>query len=264
MPDPLPHAADTRCGIAVSVHDWAAYAPGLADRDAWQAWAREPFVPRGDDTPTLAELPPMMRRRIDRLGRIAIQALTWVREADAQGVPVVFASRHGDVARSQHLLETLAAGEPLSPAGFGLSVHNAIAALYAIAYGEHANYTAIAAGTDSAEAALVEAAGLLDDGAPHVLVVVYDAAIPDVHAGFLDEPDPSYAWAWRIGPPAAGAATIHLDTATDLATHDAIPHAPTNPATLPHGLDVLRFLLAGDASLAHRGLAGGWRWRRHA
>ena len=39
---------------------------------------------------------------------------------------------------------------------------------------------------------------LLADGAPEVLVVVYDAQPPQVYAGFLDEPDPFYAWSWRL------------------------------------------------------------------
>ncbi|MBB5206784.1 beta-ketoacyl synthase chain length factor [Chiayiivirga flava] len=244
--------------IQFDLIDWAACAPGLATRDAWRAWAVSAFLPAGDETPALAELPPMMRRRIDRLGRVAIQALAWCRDADATGVPVVFASRHGDVARSQQLLETLAADASLSPAGFGLSVHNAIAALYSLAYAERGNYTALAAGIDSAEAAAVEAAGLLGDGAPQVLLVVYDAVIPAVHADFLDEPDPCYAWAWRIAPAGSGGTRLSLDTTMEDAPPP--PHAPR----LPHGLDVLRFVLSGDAQLQHRGATGTWRWRRDA
>lgn len=72
----------------------------------------------------------MQRRRIERLGRMAIQTACWCQEAEESGVPLVFASRHGDVARSMELLEALAADEPPSPTTFGLSVHNAIAALY--------------------------------------------------------------------------------------------------------------------------------------
>jgi hypothetical protein len=54
-------------------------------------------------------------------------------------VPLVFASRHGDVARSMDLLGALVSDQPLSPTGFGLSVHNAIAALYSIARGHRGN-----------------------------------------------------------------------------------------------------------------------------
>ena len=92
----------------------------------------EPLVV--DSQAALAEIPAMQRRRIERLGRMAIQAACWCEDgqgADSQ-VPLVFASRHGDVARSMDLLGSLVADQPLSPTGFGLSVHNAIAALYSI------------------------------------------------------------------------------------------------------------------------------------
>ena len=243
--------------IECDLIDWAAYAPGIATREQWLAWAQAPFLPQGDETPALAELPPLMRRRIDRLGRVAIQALAWCREAETSGVPVVFASRHGDVARSQQLLESLAASEPMSPAGFGLSVHNAIAALHAIACGERGNYTAIAGGSETAEAALGEAAAMLHDGAEQVLLVVYDAVLPAVHVPFLDEPDPCYAWAWRIAPTGRGGTRLSLAPAADLEPATVVP-------ALPHGLDVLRFVLAGESVLGHRARAAGWRWRRHA
>lgn len=242
--------------IEFDLIDWAAYAPGIVTREQWLAWAQAPFLPQGDETPALAELPPLMRRRIDRLGRVAIQALTWCGDARSSGVPVVFASRHGDVARSQQLLDSLALDEPLSPAGFGLSVHNAIAALHAIARGERGNYTAIAAGSETAEAAVCEAAAMLADGAAQVLLVVYDAVIPAMHAQFLDEPDPCYAWAWRIAPAGRAGTRLSLAPAPDAET------APVAPG-LPHGLDVLRFALAGTSVLEHRAGATGWRWRRH-
>lgn len=175
--------------IDVTVSDWAAWAPGLVERAAWRDWARAPWLPQGDDSPALTEIPAMQRGRIDRVGRMAIQAAWWCSQAEAQGVPLVFASRHGDVQRSCDLLEQLARGEAMSPTQFGLSVHNAVAALYSIVRGEHGNYLALAAGGATAEAAVVEAAGLLDDGAPEVLLVIYEAPMPAVHLEFMDEPD---------------------------------------------------------------------------
>lgn len=266
--------------IEFTVADWAAWAPGLHEREAWQAWSKAPVLPAGDDTPALPEVPAMQRRRIERLGRMAVQAAWWCSQAEAAGVPLVFASRHGDVQRSFELLEHMARGEPMSPTHFGLSVHNAIAALYSIVRGERGNYLALAAGRATAEAALVEAAGLLADGAPEVLVVVYDARPPAVYADFLDEPDPFYAWSWRVrrdgdGPRlslgweqdvATGFDGVHDGAAADRAsavTPGASAPASETPAVLPAGLDVLRFLLAGDAAREHRADGLCWTWRRH-
>lgn len=48
-------------------------------------------------------------------------------------VRMVFASRHGELARSADLLKAIARDEDLSPTVFGLSVLNATAGLYAMA-----------------------------------------------------------------------------------------------------------------------------------
>lgn len=241
--------------IQFTIAEWAAWAPGLETADAWQAWARQPFVPAGDGTPALGEVPAMQRRRIDRLGRMAIQAAYWCQRAEAEGIPFVFASRHGDVACSVQLLEALSRREALSPTSFGLSVHNAIAALYSIVRGERGNYLALAAGRATPEAALVEAAGLLGDGAPEVLVVVYDAALPEVYADFRDEPDPFHAWCWRVAP--AGREGIRVSLACGAVSEPA----PGATVGLPHGLEVLRFLLAGAGALRHHDDARQWEWR---
>ena len=249
--------------IEFTVADWAAWAPGLHAREAWQAWARAPFAPAGDDTPALPEVPAMQRRRIERLGRMAVQAAWWCSQAEAAGVPLVFASRHGDVQRSFELLEQLARGEPMSPTQFGLSVHNAIAALYSIVRGERGNYLALAAGCATAEAALVEAAGLLADGAPEVQVVVYDASPPAVYADFLDEPDPFYAWSWRVCRDGEGP-RLSLGWSDDRSGERSGGHAAASAPPLPAGLDALRFLLAGDPMREHRVDGLCWTWRREA
>lgn len=243
--------------IGFSVKEWSAWAPGLVDRDAWRAWAAAPWLPAGDDTPALAEVPAMQRRRIERLGRMAIQTAFWCQQAEDSGIPLVFASRHGDVARSMELLEALAAEEPPSPTTFGLSVHNAIAALYSILRRERGNYTALAGGMATVEAACVEAAGLIADGAPEVLLVIYDAPLPAVYADFADEPDAGFAWCWRIAAEGAGAPAYRLAWAPDLPGEGAV-------AGLPHGLEVLRFFLSGESELTLPGEGSMWRWRRNA
>ena len=239
-----------------SIEAWAAFAPGIgATHDAWFAWARDPRPPHGDEAPALAEMAPMQRRRVDRLGRMALQVAWQCQQEADPDLPLVFASRHGDLARTYAMLGELARDEPLSPTHFGLSTHNAIAAQYSIARALTGNYTVVSAGAATAEAALVEALGLLADGAPAVLVVVYDGPTPADYAGFRDEPEGEYAWAWRVVPARAGLPVLDLRPEASGEARDAATE-------LPHGLEVLRFLLAGDAEL--RGPGGLWRRRRHA
>ncbi len=240
--------------IEFHVTDWAAWAPGLHSREDWLAWARAPFPPFGDGTPALSEVPAMQRRRIDRLGRMAIQSAYWCQQAEQAGIPFVFASRHGDVACSVELLQSLSRQETLSPTSFGLSVHNAIAALYSIVRGERGNYTALAGGAGTTPAALVEAAGLLADGADEVLVVMYDAALPTVYEDFRDEPDPFHAWCWKVAAHGQG-------PGLQLSCGPAQGGEPDR-GDLPRGLEVLHFLLAEQPELRQRADSVDWIWRR--
>ena len=249
------HSELALLNIELTVADWAAWAPGLHTAEEWQAWSRAPFSPRGEGTPALSEVPAMQRRRIDRLGRMAIQTAYWCQRAEAAGIPFVFASRHGDVACSVELLGSLSRHESLSPTGFGLSVHNAIAALYSIVRGERGNYLALAAGAATPAAAMVEATGLISDGAPEVLVVVYDAALPTVYEDFRDEADPFHAWCWRLAAP--GAAGRRMSLSCGAATGEP----PAAPVEIPRSLDVLRFFLQAEAELRQRVDAVDWTWR---
>ena len=173
------------------VKQWAAWAPGLTTSEAWLAWAPAPFAPVGPEVPALPDVPAMARRRIERLGRLAYHVAAAC-EGDDRGLPAVFASRHGDVARSIELLKTMAQGETLSPTSFGLSVHNAIGGQYSITRQDPANVVSIAAGPLTAEAGAVEAWGLLQDH-PDVLLVVYDVTLPLAYSAFADEPAADFA-----------------------------------------------------------------------
>jgi hypothetical protein len=243
------------------IRDWSAFAPGLEDRQAWQDWARQPWLPEGEAAPTLSEMPPMQRRRVEKLGRMALQVAYWCQSAADAGWPLVFASRHGDLARTYAMLQELARGNALSPTHFGLSTHNAIAAQYSIARGLPDNYLAVSAGACSAEAALVEAQGLLAEGASDVLVVNYDSAVPEDYRVFADEPGCDFAWAWRVGLP--GAANTSGEAASFSLTALNEAFVEKKPSALPHGLDVMRFMLSDDSSLGFSDEDRSWLWQRH-
>ncbi|HIL77929.1 MAG TPA: hypothetical protein EYG48_03280, partial [Methylococcales bacterium] len=54
------------------------------------------------------------------------------------------------------------------------SVHNAIAGLFSIAFKNNTESTVVAPGEEGIAAAFIEAAGLLQQGAEQVLIVLYD------------------------------------------------------------------------------------------
>lgn len=183
-----------------SIRTWSAYANDLDSEAGWRAWAERPDLPVGARAPDLTELPVPARRRLGLLGRMVAQ-VGYGCQGVAGGMPVVLVSRYGEAERSLALLREQADGNPLSPTAFGLSVHNAIGAQYSIARGDQGNYLALAGGAGSVVGGVVEALGLLADGADAVMLVCYEAPLPGDYAAFTDEPACHYAWAWVLSAP---------------------------------------------------------------
>jgi hypothetical protein len=262
----------TAVNLEFSIAAWSAYAPGITTPASWHAWAQQPFLPPVSGQPDLPEMAPMLRRRLAPLGRMAAQVAFDVHAGHLLGIPVVLGSRYGDAARSLELLSQMVQGEAVSPTAFGLSVHNAIGAMYSIARTDRANYVAVSAGLATAPTCVVEAVGLLMDGAPEVLVVCYDAPLPGVYAHFELQPKTSFAWAWRLVLPRAGlpgfglsAGQVRMQPVWDL-QESPLPQAQEGASltpALPRGLEILRFVLAGDAQLTQQVDHTEWVWRRH-
>lgn len=202
---------------SIVVEDWAALAAGLESRQDWQAWASAPCpAPLGEPEalPAVEAMAPMLRRRMGLTGRLACAAAYGVdgpedaseppQAAMLAQRPMVFASRYGDAPRALELLAELVEQHAVSPTGFALGVHNAIGALYAIARGATANMQVVAAGAQTVQAGMLEALGLLADGAPEVLLVSYDTLLPAPYVCFHDQPVSAHAWAWRLRRAGAG------------------------------------------------------------
>ncbi|WP_172656313.1 beta-ketoacyl synthase chain length factor [Halomonas sp. PR-M31] len=85
----------------------------------------------------------MLRRRLNSLGRALCDMLAEL-DPDAECV-LLHASRHGDSERTLEMLYALNEGESLSPARFGMSVHNATIGVHSIASGNRRSLQAIAA-----------------------------------------------------------------------------------------------------------------------
>lgn len=246
--------------LAFGIRAWSALAPGLENSAQWLQWAAHPVCPQGELQVNAAHIPAMARRRLGPLAKMAITvadaALSHEQSAD---LPVVWASRYGDAEKSLALLQQQAVQEPLSPTAFGLSVHNAVGAQHSILRGMRANAVCVAASQAAPEAGVVEAVGLLHEGAPEVLLVCYDAPLPSAYAGFQDEPAVEFAWAALLTLPAAGNDAVTLQAAGA----DADLGGEIGLSSIPHGLNVLRFLLQKNTNpLLRRHAAGQWLWGR--
>jgi hypothetical protein len=241
--------------ISFCVHDWAAWAPGLEGRAAWQAWAAAPELPSGDGVAELPEVPALQRRRLSRLGRAVLQVAIKM-QRDRPGMPMVFSSRYGDVERALKALADLEDGEPLSPTVFAGSVHNAIGAMHSINGDQRQNLVCVAAGAANAAAGLTEAAGLLADGADEVLLACYDEPLPPAYTPFAEDPQTTYAWAWRVGHAGGAAETLSLSRRAAVA-------GDQGHVDLPGDLAVLQWLLSGKPCSTQTDGDMAWHWSRH-
>lgn len=206
----------------------------------------------------------MARRRLGHLAKMAVSvadaALASARSAD---IPIVWASRYGDAAKSIALLKAQAVDEALSPTAFGLSVHNGVGAQHSILRGMRSNAVCIASSHCAPEAGVVEAVSLLNDaeqGGAEVLLVSYDEPLPPDYTVFHDEPVAEYAWAALLAPLQPGGEGYALRALDDVPPEHG---RCDETSALPHGLDVLHFLLqVGLPSLVHSHASGRWIWER--
>lgn len=227
---------------------WAAWAPHRPHAETWRAWANGAADADERHTPAVAAMAPMLRRRLAPFGRMALECAYGL--GPNEGQSIVFASRHGELGRCLGLLEELQASGGVSPQGFSVAVHNAVAGLYTIDRKLPAPVSAVAAGLDSYAAGLIEASALLAEGAPEVWLLVCEDALPPAFSGFADHPretDTAYAYALALGPGQAwqlsrGPADTSVQT-------DELP-----------ALQALRALLREETCV----LPGGWRLRHGA
>lgn len=159
---------------------WGAFAPGLSCCEDWQRW-RLGEVATGDQEPPPPKLiPRALLRRLSPLAKAVFNAIVPCAQTGA-AIPAVFSSSHGEIVKSLQMLEALQSGDELSPTAFSLSVHNAIAGLFSIAFGDHQEISVVAPGNDGMASGFIEALGLLHEGHSEVLLVFYDEPLPEFY-----------------------------------------------------------------------------------
>ncbi|MBX3504748.1 MAG: beta-ketoacyl synthase chain length factor [Parvibaculum sp.] len=132
------------------------------------------------------DIPASLRRRLGAFGRLGVACgLGVAPQGDAD---IVFCSRHGDIPLAHQLLEALVAGEPLSPAGFSMSVHNTVPGVLDLARKARIGHTAITAGRQTLSAGLAEA-WLRLAARPHLdTVLIYaETPLPGIYEPFAED-----------------------------------------------------------------------------
>jgi hypothetical protein len=233
------------------IHNWNAWAPGLNSRDDWKAWYAGQRFGKDNNPVVPASVPKMLQRRLSPLARVVFNAANGCLAA-GEMLPTVFSSAHGEICKSLEMLKAIQAGDEISPTAFSLSVHNAIAGLFSMAYANQLELTVIAPGLEGIAPAFIEALGLLQEGADEVLLVLYDEPIADFYpfSPFNLNAHNTCALALRIALTGGG---LPLQFCRSAESRDDGEH----PVQL---LTFLRFLLAEDQSLSLGHQGHSWRW----
>ena len=139
----------------------------------------KPQVPRG-------VFPCPLPRRLSALSQASLSCVARLSQelgTDILTLPVIYASRHGELERTHALFQEWAEFGEMSPAGFSLSVHNATASLLGLACHNQNSSTTLAAGPETLQMGLLEALMISRDSGP--CLFVYGDCHPSLQAAAL-------------------------------------------------------------------------------
>lgn len=180
--------------VSFHIESWSAIAPSLESAADWRRWLEQPRPLNTVDKLSLKQVPPLLRRRLNVLGKHVVAVSMDVLTAEQQ-MPTVFASRHGDTQLTLGLLRNLGCDTALSPTQFSLSVHNAVTGLLSIARRDTQPTTAIAAMHGLMLQTLCEGVSMLQQY-EKVLCVVSDIPLPEIYQSYCEGQNFPYALAF--------------------------------------------------------------------
>lgn len=237
------------------VEDWVAFGPGLGRRADASGWSSDPATPRLQDLEGVG-LPVMLRRRISSVGQNAFRAAFSIGQQKL--ARFVFCSRYGELARTLRILNAIVTSDPISPADFTLSVHNALAGLLSIGWANMAGHTAVCAGADTFAFGLLEAvASLHDAGGNPVMLIYFEDPAPPPYDELAEAPECSIAIAMLL--------TAARDERGEFAIAFESPsRVAGSPSASAQALDFINFMRSEEREREFPGERGLWRWRRCA
>lgn len=245
--------------ITCSVVKWSAWAPSLDQPRLWREWAAaNTALPDGYESPDVSFLPPMQRRRLSRLSKMAVfvaqQCLHY------QPCRTIFACRHGDILRTVDILRSINQHQGVSPTAFSLSVHNAVSGLFSIANKDTLPSSSLAAGKETFACGWLEAMSTLAAGnADRVLLVYYDENLSDVYRSFADEQGASLAVAFVLTSADSAGGWVSLEIRSNCSSAANVG----SKLEECQAVQFMRFFLVNDTELEFCSGSRCWRWQKH-
>ncbi len=232
---------------------WRASCPYFSETEQWRRWAAGGQADTAAETkPALEFLPAIQRRRLSPAARLVFDA-AWPLAEAFPDCPLVYASHDGEINRSFELWQSLFREQTVSPASFGLSVHNALAGQWSMLRQDMSENTALAADKDCLENALAEAYALLHEGAGRVWVVLADEPLHGGYAVAAERAPFAYALAMVLEP----GSDYRISLLKPDAEKENPPHSPYWGA-----LEWIRFMLSDRHQWERNSGKRRWLWQK--
>ena len=223
----------------VYVSAWSAWSPGIESPEDWLAWVRgEKSLRAVAESPALAHVDPLFKRRLSQLTRMTIQV---GHEALSAFPPMKlsFASMYGEIGQQCKITDRLNSEGDVSPANFSLSVFNTPVAALSITEKNVEGYVAAYPGKDAFRLGFIESASAILSGAVRKrLFVVADELLPEAYAVLEGNVLPPYALALVLSADGPGV-KVPSDPALLPWWDNGLPSGITGALPVP---DALRFL----------------------
>ena len=235
--------------VRIAIDRWSFWSPETSDPVRWLEYWQSPVAGPAEDNPGAEQVPPMLRRRMSRLAKMALTTALQV----CDGEPVdysIFCSQHGEIVRTREILDSISAGEELSPTAFAQSVHNTSSGLFTIVAAMNAPSMSMASGSNTFAYGWLEAQAYLAGNPKHrVLLVDFDEIIPDEYRQYSDQ----------VGCDRALALLLRADGEDGIAMTRQVADAEH---MLPQGPQFLAWLQSDATTLSLASDGQGWQWER--
>lgn len=172
--------------MKVYINNINVWLQGLDDTAMLTLWAKGNLsLPSEYTSPKPQYYPKGQLRRLSPFSKVVLHCLD-IPQALSDNLSLVFASQHGDLAKTIALIKDAALGENLSPTQFALSVHNATTGLFSIATNNTAPTTTISAGNNTFVEGLVEASMQCQQENRAIIYTYCDFDVPEEYRQFED------------------------------------------------------------------------------
>lgn len=171
--------------LTLSIKNWAAWispasANNLPGNGSAGPGVQIPVAENRINTgePEIGFLPANQRRRLTPLSRLVVDTYHRANGSPSDGlqIPSILCSTYGEHVRNTDLILDISTNSDLSPTAFSLSVHNAVAGLISIFYGNEAPCVSIATNRSGVSMSLIEACSMLSE-ASLVSLTIYDGPV---------------------------------------------------------------------------------------